>query len=154
MNGSKDARARRRHWIQGAVLAASLAGGLAASGCEHYRNLVDPCYPERWNYMARWETRAAFVPQVRNGRVLEQTVWNYHFDPGTDKLNPHGITHLAYLARRRPSPDEAVFLQTAQVGTDLIYDPCNQEKLIHDRRELDSRREAAIKAFLAAQTAD
>jgi len=154
MNGFKNARPRPRAWIRGAVLAAGLAGGLAGSGCEHYRNVVDPCWPERWNYMARYETRAAFVPQVRNGRVLEQTVWNYHFECGTDKLNPDGLTHLAYLARRRPSPEETIYLQTAQVGTDLPYDQCHPEKLVQARRELDARREVAIKAFLEAQTAD
>ena len=67
------------------------------AGCAAYRDIVDPCWPERYNYMARQEVKEGFAPQVQNGHVLDQTVWNYHFEakktgePG-DQLNAAGFT--------------------------------------------------------------
>jgi hypothetical protein len=125
--------------------AAAATGG----GC-YYRDVVDPCWPERYEYVARREVNAAFAPQVQNGHVLDQTVWNYHFEPGTDRLTAGGLEHVAYLARRRPCPDSVVYIQTAQ---DVLYEAANPEKLDAVRRELDSKRVAAVQKFLAVQTA-
>ena len=128
-------------------LAGAATGGL---GCYGYRDLVDPCYPQRYEYAARREVIANFCPQVQNGHVLDQTVWNCHFEAGTDRLTPGGLDHLAYLARRRPHPDPIVFLQTAQ---DVPYNPAEPDKMVVARRELDDKRVQAIKNFLTAQTA-
>jgi hypothetical protein len=126
-------------------------GGLAfAGGCDAYRNLVDPCYPERYNFAARQAVNAAMAPQVQNGHILDQTVWNYHFEPGTDKLTPGGMDFLASLARRRPAPDPTVFIQTAQ---DITYDPANPDKFIEQRANLDNKRIQAVQNYLTAQTA-
>jgi hypothetical protein len=125
--------------------AALLAGGV---GCYHWREIVDPCYPQRYEYMARQEVHAAFTPQVQNGHVLDQTVWNYEFEAGTEKLTPGGLDHLAYLARRRPHPDGLVYLQTAQ---DVTYDPAAPDKLVGARNELDTKRVQAIYKYLMAQ---
>jgi hypothetical protein len=126
---------------------AAAAGG---AGCYEYRDLVDPCWPQRYNYMARREVNEAFAPQVQNGHVLDQTIWNYHFEAGADKLTAGGLDHLAYLARRRPHPDCIVYLQTAQ---DVVYDPAAPEKLAEVRQELDAKRIAAVQRFLNAQAA-
>jgi hypothetical protein len=137
-----------------AVCGASLLG--VAGGCYHYRDLVDPCYPERYNYMARQEVHAALTPQVHNGHVLDQTIWNYHFEydatkqMGTDKLTPGGMDDLAELARRRPVPDPMLYLQTAH---DIPYDPAAPEKFAQLRADLDSRRIQAIQKYLGAETA-
>jgi hypothetical protein len=112
--------------------------------------VVDPCWPQRYNLAARYETNAAFAPQVQNGQVLDQTVWNYHFELNSDKLTPSGLEKLAYLARRRPQPDPVVYLQTAQ---DVFYDAANPDKLAENRQDLDGRRVAAVQKFLNAQTA-
>jgi len=139
-------------FITKGVAALCVTGGLAwGTGCECYRNLVDPCYPERYEYAARQEVCQAFVPQVNNGHVLEQTVWNYQFEPGTDKLTPGGLDHLAYLARRRPCPDPTIFLQTAE---DIVYDPATPDKFAEARASLDARRIQALQKYLTAQTAD
>jgi hypothetical protein len=122
----------------------------ASQGCYGYREIVDPCYPERYEYAARKEVHAALAPQVQNGHVLDQTVWNSHFEPGTDRLTAGGLDHLAYLARRRPQPDPIVYLQTAQ---DLGYDQGNPDKLTEERQDLDGRRIQAIQRYLSAQTA-
>src|SRR5258708_5901491 len=106
--------------IRNVVLALCSAGGLAAAqGCYHYRDVVDPCYPQRYENAARQEVNGAFAPQVNNGHVLDQTVWTYYFEAGTDRLTPGGQEHLAYLARRRPYPDPVIYLQTAQ---DVTWD--------------------------------
>jgi hypothetical protein len=128
----------------GAVLLA------ASSGCYTYDDLVDPCYPERYRSMSRHETNEASEPQIHNGHVLDQTVWNYMFEPGTDRLLPGGLDHLAYLARRRPAPDCMVYMQTAQ---DISYDADHPEKFAEWRCELDAKRIAAVQKYLTADTA-
>src|SRR5262249_22150260 len=112
--------------------------------------LWDRCWPERYNYTARQEVSAAFAPQVQNGHILDQTMWNWYFDKGEAKLNPAGMAQLDYIVRRRPAPDPNLFLATAR---DIDYDPDNPDKLGETRRDLDSRRAEAVKRYLAAQTA-
>jgi hypothetical protein len=143
-------------FIAKTVTVLGLGGVAAAGGCSAYRDVVDPCYPERYEYMARREVDAAFTPQVNNGHVLDQTMWNYHFlrDPvtgvGTDVLTEGGQLHLAYLARRRPHPDPVIYLQTAQ---DIPYDPKEPGRFVEARVRLDAARIAAIQNYLRSQTA-
>ena len=73
----------------------------AVGCCPYYHNVVDPCYPERYNYMSRTETNQGFISQIQNGHALDQTVWNAQFDAGTAKLTAGGRDHLIYLVRRR-----------------------------------------------------
>jgi hypothetical protein len=136
-------------FVKRAALVLGCGAAAAGGGC-CYRDVVDPCWPQRYNQMARVEVNAAMAPQVQNGHVLDQTVWNYHFEAGTDKLTAGGLEHLAYLARRRPQPDCVVYLQTAQ---DVLYDPAAPEKMAEARQDLDSKRIVAIQKFLTAQTA-
>jgi hypothetical protein len=138
-------------FIAKTVTAAGFAAGLlgVASGCDHYRDLVDPCYPQRYEYAARVEVNEAFAPQVHNGHVLDQTVWNYEFEPGSARLTKGGEEHLAYLARRRPTPDPTVYLQVAQ---DVLYDPKAPDKYAETRTKLDTDRAQAIQTYLAAKT--
>lgn len=137
-------------FIRPAAAAAFLLAGLAATGCTQYRNWVDPCYPQRYTATARREVIDAFSPQVQNGHVLDQTIWAYHFDKGTDRLNKMGEEKLKYLARRRPQPDANLFLATAN---DFEYDPNNVEATVEARRELDSKRVASVQRFLSERMA-
>jgi hypothetical protein len=138
-------------FMKQAVSVLCLSGGLGIlGGCDTYRNLVDPCYPDRYMQTSRQEVVAALAPQVNNGHALDQTVWNYHFEIGSDKLTEGGRQHLAYLARRRPAPDNVVFLQTAQ---DINYDPAAPAKFSEARVQLDNRRTQAIQNYLTAETA-
>ncbi|MEN9671801.1 MAG: hypothetical protein RL553_66 [Planctomycetota bacterium] len=87
---------------------------LTFTGCFGYRDVVDPYYPKRYNVDARNSVRTALAPQVSNGNVLDQTVWDFHFESGKPELNAMGKDHLKRLARRRPAPQEVIFLQVAQ----------------------------------------
>jgi hypothetical protein len=139
--------------MKGLIIRAVLFGTVAVGcvGCYGYRDCVDPCYPQRYQYASRTEEQAAFAPQVLNGHILDQTVWNYHFEPGTATLNGGGIDTLARLARRRPAPDTVIFLQTAQ---DVVYDNMAPDKLVEARNDLDAKRTEAVQKFLQAQTAN
>jgi hypothetical protein len=157
-------------FIAKTVTCVCLTGGLASiGGCAGYRDVVDPCWPERYNAMASAEVRESFAPQVNNGHVLDQTIWNYHFEKdrdgnGTAVLTAGGMEHLAYVARRRPHPDPILYLQTAY---DLPYDPAivassfwgaafrtlSSPPLAATRARLDRERIESIKAYLAEVTA-
>jgi len=130
-------------------MAACILGGVAVlqGGCSAYRDVVDPCYPERYSAMARHETYEASEPQKNNGHVLEQTVWNYQFEPGTDRLTAGGAQHLAYLVRRRPAADPMVYVQTSQ---DLTLDSTNIDRFVEERNKLDAKRVEAVRKALTA----
>ena len=138
--------------ISRSVAVLCLAGSVGAfAGCQAYRGLVDPCWPERYNAVARTSVAETFACQVGNGHVLNQTVWNYHFETGTDKLTPMGLEFLGYLSRVRPAPDPKLYLQTAH---DLpVYDPAAPGKYEQARAELDAKRRVAVLRFLSAETA-
>jgi hypothetical protein len=128
---------------------AVLAGGMLAAGCHHgdgYSGHGDPCWPDRYANESRALVVASFQPQVENGHILDQTVWNMHFETGSDKLNGAGMDKLDQLARRRPHPDPRLFVQTAR---DLPYDPAKPEDYSSKRTDLDSKRVAAVQKYLS-----
>jgi hypothetical protein len=148
--------------IRGAALLAGFAAVLVAGCCTtgscppcgvgpgpDVKNLelYDRCYPERYENLARREVNHAFAPQVMNGHVLDQTVWNTDFEPGTDKLTGGGLAHLQVMARRRPCPDKVVYLATAH---DLDYDPNCPDRYCAAKSELDALRKAAVLKYLTA----
>ena len=110
--------------------------GCCGTDCR-YANLVDPCYPQRYEAVAHHEVNEAMAPQMMNGHVLDQALWDDHFEAGTDKLTPGGIEHLKYLARRRPHADPVIFLEAAQ---DVPYDPARPDAYVRARAELTDKR--------------
>jgi hypothetical protein len=140
-------------FMQSAFAAVCAAGALGSIGCtggERYRNLIDPCRQERYSAMARQEVITSFTPQVMNGRILDQTIWNHDFEAGSDKLHPKGMDKLDQIVRRRPEPDPRVFIATAR---DVGYNPEKAVEFADARRDLDAKRAAAIQKYLGAQTA-
>jgi hypothetical protein len=129
---------------------------LAPLGCVHtqgslgdcYRNWVDPAWPQRYNYAARQAVLAPFAQQTLNGEFLHHTVWNWHFEAGTDRLNGAGLEKLNSLARATPQPPTRINLQTAR---DIPPTPENLDKLIALRDDLNARRAATIRKYLATQ---
>src|SRR5262245_8030253 len=116
-------------------------------GIEAYSDLVDPCYPQRYNNAARQEVIGAVAPQMSNGHLLDQTLWNTHFEAGSDKLTPGGLDKLGQLLRRRPAPDPIVYVQSAQ---DIPYDVANPDKFTQVREELDKKRANAVQKYMQA----
>jgi hypothetical protein len=129
-------------------------GGLCPTAYEltgrNNKELYDRCWPERYTALARREVNLAFTPQVQNGHVLDQTIWNHYFEPGTDRLNPLGQSQLQYISRRRPVPDTTVYLATAN---DLPYDQACPERYAGARQELDTLRVASVQKYLTAVNA-
>ncbi len=112
-----------------------------------YRNVIDPCYPDRYGFAARQAVIAPFAQQVNNGYVLNQTLWNYYFEAGSDKLTPAGLEKLDSLVRSQPT-DSKLYIQTAR---DLASN-IPLEKVPDARAELDAKRAVAIQKYLAART--
>lgn len=125
-------------------LAGFCASGL--SGCFGYRDVVDCYYPKRYSVQARNSVRNSLAPQVNNGAILDQTVWNYHFMPETADLHPMGVEHLKRLARTRPTPATVLYLQTAQL--DLVEGDASLKDLAHRRKNLDKQRSEKVIAFM------
>ena len=145
--------------FQAGLTLVAAAGTFGSVGCMHsgrpgvqerYAEVVDPCWPERYNAVARQEVLAPFAAQVANGTVVDQTIFNYHFEPGTDKLTPGGYDKLDYLARRRPAPDSRLYLQTTR---DVSYDAAKPEVVGTTRADLDAKRIAAVHKYLTASVA-
>jgi hypothetical protein len=130
---------------------AFLAGGVLSAGCHHQSGEVsghgDPCWPDRYANESRASVVASFQPQVENGHVLDQTIWNIHFDSGTDKLNGAGMDKVDQLTRRRPRPDTKLYLQTAR---DIAYDAEKPNDYSAKRNELDTKRTLAVQKYLGA----
>ena len=61
-----------RGWIAAITLAAGLCGLAltALGGCYGYHDLVDPCYPTRYDAMSRAEENAAIAPQVTSANII------------------------------------------------------------------------------------
>ena len=116
---------------------------LTFTGCFGYRDVVDPYYPKRYNVDARNSVRTALAPQVSNGNVLDQTVWDFHFESGKPELNAMGKDHLKRLARRRPVAQEVIFLQVAQ----------NPDENVNNK-ELNKARSENIKTYITKISQD
>lgn len=122
----------------------------AEGGGGHYRSWVDPCWPERYNATARNEVLAPFSQQVNNGNVLNQTIWNWYFEKGTDKLTPAGRAKLDSIAQTRPAPDTRLYLQAAR---DVPVTNENIDKVGDERESLTAKRAAAIQKYMGTQPA-
>ena len=136
-----------------------LSSGLGSIGClnadrpsfqDRFAAKVDPCYPERYNYEARQSVLAPFAMHVKNGDVINQTVFNYFFEPGSAKLTDLGYEKLDYLTRIRPTPPTELYLQTAR---DIRFDVADPNKLVTMTRELNAKRIESVKQYVAATTA-
>ena len=84
-----------------------------------------------------------------NGHVLDQTIWNYHFEPGTDKLTPAGLEKLDYLARTPAGPGPAaVPADGPRRGRTTRPTRTSWSPTASD---LDAKRAAAVQKYLAAR---
>jgi hypothetical protein len=117
---------------------------LTFTGCFGYRDVVDPYYPKRYNVDARNSVRTALAPQVSNGNVLDQTVWDFHFESGKPELNAMGKEHLERLARRRPVAQEVIFLQVAQNPDERLAHVKTAKLYTDDLEKLTNEEQNAV----------
>ncbi|MDB5307626.1 MAG: hypothetical protein JWO38_1828 [Gemmataceae bacterium] len=144
----------------GSVARGAAPGGCATGDCgtggcgtRHgdgaiLRTYYDPCYPERYAAAARAEVLAPFAAQVNNGHVLNHTVWNWYFEPGTDKLTTAGLAKLDSIAHTRPGPDNRLYLQAAR---DVQVTPANMDRVAAHRDELTAKRAAMVLRYMNTQ---
>ena len=124
------------------------AAAFAIVGCTHYRDVVDPCWPTRYNLMAaNKRPRDERGSRRHKGTNSIKTVWNAFFekDPKTDEgtviLNGAGQEFLHSIARRQPVPDFHLWLQYA-----------NDIKDASKRDAVGEQRKLAIRTFLTKET--
>jgi hypothetical protein len=133
--------------------AGALMGVLSLSGCYGtFHEIVDPCYPERYNCKAREAINDLRQAQINNGLIYEQTLYVHHFNPASETLNAGGIAQLQRLANRRPAPETVIYLQTAQNSYDLDYK--KPEEYASKRDELNAKRKQEIEKFLKMERPD
>jgi len=127
---------------------------LSVTGCYGtLHEVVDPCYPERYNCKAREEVRAYRDMQEANGTAIEQTLFVHYFEPGKATLNDGGIAFLERVSHRRPAPEATVWIQTAQNTYDLDF---NREAgtVAQKRNDLDNARKELVERFLKVARPD
>jgi len=143
-----------------AAAASLVCGVMTLTGCYGFRDLVDPCYPWRYNYQAQQEVCEPFATQVNNGHVLDQTIYNSHFERGKATLTRGGQDKLQQLARRRPHPDPVIYLATAGIGSSAQTDDVLWRQdaapniAAQERTVLDNARREAIQNYLASIRGD
>ena len=143
--------------FQTASVVALMLSAFGSVGCvsgdrpgiqNRYDTKVDPCWPERYSFQAREAVIAPFATHVMNGKIIDQTIFNGDFEPGTEKLNDGGLAKLDTIARRRPV-DGQISLQTAR---DINYDSAKPDEYIRTRSDRDAKRIQAIQTYLNAST--
>ena len=143
----------QRNAIHKAGWAMTLLSLVSATGCYGtFHEVVDPCYPERYNCKAREEVSDLRAAQVQQGLIYEQTLFVHHFNPASETLHPGGVALLQRLANRRPAPETVIYLQTAQNNYDLDYK--KPEEYASKRKELDDKRKLEIEKFLKMERPD
>jgi hypothetical protein len=111
-----------------------------------------PRWPSYFDQRARSAVVQPLYHQALNGLILDQTVWNHHFQYQTPaELHSSGVNLLDRLARRHvnsgiPGPLH-IYLQTA---VDSPYQPGKPGVVIQARQTFDHKRSEAVHAFLDA----
>lgn len=94
------------------------------------------CWPQPFTCPDRQAVREPFAIMVSNGWTRQNTVGDYHFEPGASELTEAGKLKVRWIALEAPSQHRAVFVQRST-------DP-----------ELTRQRMAAVERFVASLTAD
>jgi hypothetical protein len=106
---------------------------------------------DQYTRAARQVMSAMFVDQAGNGRVFDQTLWNYHFEEGSDELHPSGQAVLDRLVQQWPANPVDIYVQVAH---DLPYHPRAPGLYPTEREALTARRVQAVVNYLAATRPD
>lgn len=141
-------------YTRAAAAALLMIGGLGSVGCvttgkgggERYRNAVDTSWPYNYNHAAQQAALAPFAQQAANGHFQERTLWNWYFEPGSDRIDSAGKAKLDAMSRN--NTDNKIYLQHAG---DLPLTPDNADKVVALRHELTAKRAAAVRQYLATK---
>ena len=141
----------KRRWslstcLAGCALALAVNATCAQEHHQHDRYHIQPSFYD-FQVMARSAVFGPFLQQARNGHVLDQALWNYHYAEGNDELLSNGHYLLDRLARRAQGGMLELQLQTAR---DLAYRRENKLKYQKVRSELDYKRVQAIVDYMQA----
>lgn len=91
---------------------------------------------------------AARNRHIRNGQILDRTLWNYHFEAKKAELLPSGVGMLNRLARSQAmNPEMEIFVATAH---DLPYRSDDPAGFATSRERLDSQRAKIVREYLQA----
>jgi hypothetical protein len=115
---------------------------------DHHGKWYDISWPDRYNYAARQAVVAPYAQQAANGHFLHQTLWNFYFEPGSDKLTAGGMDKLTSMAHATPGPDPRIYIQHAQ---DIATTPENMGTVAGLRNDLNAKRAVAIQKYMATQ---
>lgn len=103
--------------------------------------------PDRYSHEARQAVVAPFAPQVQNGRVFEQTVWNSFFEAGSARLTEQGIEKLHAIIRKRSESENRIYIQDAR---DVGITNDNVGTAAARREVLNASRAGVVQRHLAA----
>jgi hypothetical protein len=106
---------------------------------------------DQYTRAARQVMSTMFVDQAGNGRLFDQTLWNYHFEEGSDELHPSGQAVLDRLVQQWPANPVDIYVQVAH---DLPYHPGAPGLYPTEREALTARRVQAVVYYLAATRPD
>ncbi|HID24346.1 MAG TPA: hypothetical protein EYP14_18360 [Planctomycetaceae bacterium] len=71
-------------------------------------------WPYPYNHEDRFMVRELIRRQVANGWVVATTLYDYHFDPDTDRLSRSGRIRLRWILENAPTSRRVVFVQAGE----------------------------------------
>ena len=122
-------------------------GGGHGSGQGAHGKFYDISWPDRYNYAARQAVVAPFAQQAANGHFLHQSLWNFYFEPGNEKLTAGGMDKLDSLARSTPSGPAGLYPD----GSRPRGHGRQPDKVAGLRSDLNAKRAASIKRYMTTQ---
>jgi hypothetical protein len=86
-------------------------------------------WPEPYNYMARASVREMLNAQVTKGWTRETTLYDHHFEPGTNHLSSAGRRRLQYITQQVRPEHRFIYVQAGAEPADT------QDRLAEVRNE-------------------
>lgn len=139
----------RGSWLAGTV-GVSLAGlSVGPEGLAGGPPAARVTWPNYYTAQARHSVFRPLMDQAHNGLILDQTLWNYHWDlEAPEELHRMGMAQLDRLAKRHIYHCEGPLRLHLQVSHDVRYDPQDRRKVQEKRVELTRKRLEAVVAYM------
>jgi hypothetical protein len=95
----------------------------------HYRFREAHRWPEPYNFMARASVREMLDAQVTKGWTRETTLYDHHFEPGSNRLSSAGRRRLQYITQQVRPERRFIYVQAGSDPADT------QDRLAEVRNE-------------------